>query len=163
MAEELQIPTSDNRVEVYQSLIPQLEALIGDEKDSVAVMSNVAAALRQAFGFFWVGFYLVKNGELVLGPFQGDVACFRIKMGKGVCGRAWQKSKSIIVPDVDQFPGHITCSTASQSEIVVPIILNENVIGVLDVDSDKRNDFDEVDKHWLEKISKLCANYLNTQ
>ena len=163
MAEELNILRSKNREEVYRSLVPQLEALIGDEQDSVAVMSNLAAALRQAFGFFWVGFYVVKNDELVLGPFQGDVACFRIKMGKGVCGSAWQKAQSIIVPDVDQFPGHILCSAASRSEIVVPIILNQNVVGVLDVDSDKLNDFVEVDQYWLEKIAKLCGNYLNTQ
>lgn len=163
MAEELHIPNSKNRMELYRSLIPQLEALIGDEQNAVAIMSNVAAALRQAFGFFWVGFYVVKNDEMVLGPFQGDVACFRIQLGKGVCGSAWEKAETIIVADVDQFPGHIACSSGSRSEIVLPIIHDGKVVAVLDVDSDKRDDFDEVDKVWLEQVAKLCANYLNTQ
>ena len=163
MAEELQIPTSENRVEIYRSLIPQLEALIGDEKDDVAIMSNIAAALRQAFGFFWVGFYVVKNDELVLGPFQGDVACFRIQKGKGVCGTAWYESETMIVSDVEAFPGHIACSSASQSEIVVPIFLNGKVIAVLDVDSDTVDDFSAVDQVGLEQIAELYSKYLNTQ
>lgn len=163
MAEELQFPASENREEVYRSLLTQLEALIGEEKDEVAIMSNVTAALRQAFGFFWIGFYVVKNDELILGPFQGDVACFRIQKGKGVCGAAWEKAETIIVPDVDQFPGHIACSSASRSEIVVPVIKNGTVAAVLDVDSNSLDDFSTVDQDGLEKISKLCANYLNTQ
>lgn len=163
MAEELHIPTSKNREEVYLSLIPQLEALIGEEKDEVAIMSNIAAALRQAFGFFWVGFYVVKSDELVLGPFQGDVACFRIHLGKGVCGMAWEKAETIIVPDVDQFPGHIACSSASRSEIVIPVTQNGKVTAVLDVDSDKLDDFSTVDQTGLEQIAELCSNYLNTQ
>jgi GAF domain-containing protein len=163
MAEELNILKSKNREEVYRTLVPQLEALISDEQNAVAIMSNLTAALRQAFGFFWVGFYLVKNDEMVLGPFQGDVACFRIQLGKGVCGSAWKKAETIIVADVDQFPGHIACSSESRSEIVVPIIHDGKVVAVLDVDSDKRDDFDEVDKVWLEQIAKLCTNHLNTQ
>ncbi|MFT4526468.1 MAG: L-methionine (R)-S-oxide reductase [Bacteroidia bacterium] len=163
MAEELQIPTSENREEIYRSLIPQLETLIGDEKDDVAIMSNIAAALRQTFGFFWIGFYVVKNDELVLGPFQGDVACFRIQKGKGVCGTAWEKGETIIVADVDVFPGHIACSSASRSEIVVPIFRNGKVAAILDVDSNRLNDFSAADQVGLQQIAELCSNYLNTQ
>lgn len=163
MAETLQIPSLGNREEIYRSLIPQLKALIGGEKDEVAIMSNIAAAIRQAFGFFWVGFYVVKNDELVLGPFQGDVACFRIQKEKGVCGTAWEKEETIIVSDVEAFPGHIACSAASLSEIVVPIIRKGKVVAVLDVDSDKLDDFSVVDQAGLEQIAELCSNYLNTQ
>ena len=160
MAETIQIPTSENREEVYRSLIPQLKALIGDEQDDVAIMSNIAAALRQAFGFFWVGFYVVKNGELVLGPFQGEVACFRIQKGKGVCGTAWEKEETIIVPDVEAFPGHIACSAASRSEIVVPIFSNGKVTAVLDVDSNNLDDFSVVDQVGLEKVMGLIEQKL---
>ncbi len=163
MSEELQIPTSETREKIYSSLIEQLVALIGEEKDEVAIMANVAAALRQAFGFFWVGFYLVKCDQLILGPFQGDVACFRIQKGKGVCGTAWQMGRTIIVSDVDKFPGHIACSSKSRSEIVVPIVRNGAVAAVLDIDSDRLDDFSTVDKTGLEQIAALCSNYLNTQ
>mgnify|MGYP002777129014 CR=1 FL=1 len=154
MAEELHIPTG-TRQDIYTSLIPQIEALIVGESDQVANLANISAALKEAFGFFWVGFYLVKENELVLGPFQGPIACTRIRMGKGVCGTAWERGETIIVPNVDEFPGHIACSSASKSEIVVPIKKEGKVIGVLDVDSDQLNDFSEVDKEWLEKLVAL--------
>lgn len=163
MAEELNIPNGTDREELYRSLLPQIEALIGDETDQQAIMANVCAALRQAFGFFWVGFYRVENGQLVLGPFQGDVACFRINKGSGVCGTAWEKAETIIVPDVEQFPGHIACSAASRSEIVVPMFNENEVVAVMDVDSDKLNDFSEVDKIWLEKLAQMCQKRFNTQ
>ena len=156
MAEELNIPKGAEREEVYRSLLPQVEALIGDETDQLAIMANVCAALRQAFGFFWVGFYRVQNDELILGPFQGDVACFRIKKGSGVCGTAWQKAETVVVPNVDDFPGHIACSAASRSEIVVPIFKGNQVVAVLDVDSDKLDDFSEVDRLWLEQLMRIC-------
>ena len=152
MAEELIIPKSTERAEIYESLIPQIQALIGGETDLVANLANTAAALKEAFGFFWVGFYMVKEDELVLGPFQGPIACTRIRMGKGVCGTVWQQGESLIVPDVDAFPGHIECSSASKSEIVVPIKKDGAVVGVLDVDSDQLDDFSEVDQVWLEKL-----------
>jgi len=163
MVEELHIPKTDNREEVYRSLIPQLEALIGNEEDAIAIMSNVAAVLSKSFGFFWVGFYIVKNNELVLGPFQGDLACFRIQKGKGVCGTAWETGETVLVSDVSTFPGHIACSSESRSEIVVPIMINGEVVAVLDVDSKTLNDFDELDKKWLERIAELCAIYLDVQ
>ena len=152
MAEELIIPKSTERAEIYESLIPQIQALIGGETDLVANLANTAAALKEAFGFFWVGFYMVKEDELVLGPFQGPIACTRIRKGKGVCGTVWQQGESLIVPDVDAFPGHIACSSASKSEIVVPIKEDGTVVGVLDVDSDQLDDFSEVDQVWLEKL-----------
>lgn len=154
MAEELTIKGKD-RQEVYEMLIPQIEALIKHEPDQIANMANIAAALKQAFNFFWVGFYIVKNGELVLGPFQGPIACTRIKKGRGVCGTAWFEKETILVPDVEKFPGHIACSSDSKSEVVVPLILNEEVIAVLDVDSDKLNDFSLIDVSYLEKIACL--------
>jgi len=154
MAEELHIPTG-TRADIYASLIPQIEALIVGESDQVANLANISAALKEAFGFFWVGFYMVKENELVLGPFQGPIACTRIRMGKGVCGTSWERGETIIVPNVDEFPGHIACSSASKSEIVVPIKKEGKVIGVLDVDSNKLNDFSEVDKEWLEKLVAL--------
>ena len=154
MAEDLQIAkgTKENQ---YSSIIPQIEALISYETDLVANLANIVAALKEQFGWFWVGFYLVKEDELVLGPFQGPVACTRIKKGKGVCGSSWAEAKTLVVPDVDKFPGHIACSSLSKSEIVVPIIRNGEVIGVLDVDSADYNTYDETDQHFLEKIVAL--------
>lgn len=157
MAEELDI-VSGTRKEKYETLLPQLEALIEDESDMVANLANIAAALRQTFGFFWVGFYTVKEDELVLGPFQGDIACTRIAMGKGVCGSCWERKETIIVEDVDQFPGHIACSSASRSEIVVPILKEGTVRSVLDVDSDQLADFNQVDQLYLEKLAVIIAN-----
>ncbi len=162
MAEELQI-AAGSRKEVYQSLIPQLKALIEGEDDFIANCANIAAALRQSFNFWWVGFYFVKNQEeLVLGPFQGDIACTRIKIGKGVCGTTWEKNETIIVDDVETFPGHIACSSASKSEIVVPIVKEGVVIGVLDVDSDKLADFNEVDKIYLEQVALIIADSIRS-
>src|SRR5579875_1940831 len=134
MAEDLKIISSGNKTEQYESLIPQITALVDGENDLVANMANIAAALKEQFKWFWVGFYLVKNNELVLAPFQGPVACTRISKGKGVCGSAWAEEKTLVIPDVEQFPGHIACSSLSRSEIVVPIIENGEVYGVLDVD-----------------------------
>ncbi len=143
------------REQKYEQIIPQIKSLIQHEDDLIANLANVAAALKSAFNFFWVGFYLVKNKELVLGPFQGPVACTRITLGKGVCGKAWADRKSILVEDVHHFPGHISCNSASKSEIVVPITHNNIVYGVLDIDSDVLNDFDHIDLQFLESI---CAN-----
>lgn len=157
MAEELLLSTSTDKREKYEALIPQIEALIAGETDLVANLANVAAALRFGMGFFWVGFYLVKEGQLVLGPFQGPIACTRIAKGKGVCGTSWAQAATIVVPDVEQFPGHIACSSASKSEIVVPMIKDGEVLGVLDVDSDELNSFDETDRKFLERlVSKLA-------
>jgi L-methionine (R)-S-oxide reductase len=158
MAEDLFI-AGETKAEKYASLLPQLEALIGDEKDLVANLANIAAALKSSFAFFWVGFYWVKNDELVLGPFQGSVACTRIAFGRGVCGKAWEEQKPLLVPDVDAFPGHIACSSLSRSEIVVPIIRDGKVVGVLDVDSDELDDFDSVDRENLEKICQWIAAF----
>lgn len=155
MAEDLTIVTSATKAEQYQSLIPQIEALLYGEPDLVANLANVCAALKEQFKWFWIGFYLVKNGELVLAPFQGPVACTRIAKGKGVCGAAWQQAKTFVVADVDAFPGHIACSSLSRSEIVVPLFLNGEVVGVLDVDSEELNQFDDVDAQYLEQIVKL--------
>jgi L-methionine (R)-S-oxide reductase len=155
MGEELIIPTSANKQERYDTLIPQLEALVAGEKDLIANLSNIAAALKQTMDFFWVGFYLVKEGQLVLGPFQGPIACTRIDYGKGVCGAAWKEKKTIVVPDVELFPGHIACSSASRSEIVLPAFQHGEVALVLDVDSDVVNDFDQTDARALEKIVRL--------
>jgi len=157
MSETLNIPQTDNKEEKYRMLLPQLESLIGAEKDLIANLANTAAALHQTFGFFWVGFYLVKEDELVLGPFQGPIACTRINYGKGVCGAAWKKCETIIVPDVELFPGHIACNSQSKSEIVVPLFSNGNIIGVLDIDSDQPNGFDKTDGFYLEKICKIVA------
>ena len=165
MAENLFIPETDNKEEIYKALIPQIDALIGNEKDLIANLANTAAALHQAFGFFWVGFYLVKEGELVLAPFQGPIACTRIKCGRGVCGTAWESAQTILVPDVEKFPGHIACNSASKSEIVIPLTSDNKVIGVLDVDSDRLNDFDEIDKAYLEQICRTIEAtliYANT-
>ena len=154
MAEDLQI-ISGTREQLYQSIIPQIKALIEGENDLVANLANISAALKEQFNWFWVGFYLVKEDELVLGPFQGPVACTRIKKGRGVCGTTWARAETIIVPDVEKFPGHIACSSLSKSEIVVPLFKNGIVAGVLDVDSDKLEEFDETDKRFLEEIVSL--------
>ncbi len=151
----LLLDESASREEKYQNLIPQLNALLSGEKDLIANMANISAALKQTFGFFWVGFYIVKNEELVLGPFQGPIACTRIKYGKGVCGTAWQQEISIVVPDVEAFPGHIACSSESKSEIVVPVFDQRDVVAVLDIDSDSLNDFGNTDVFYLEKIVAL--------
>ena len=151
MAEDLAI-IEGSKEEIYQSLLPQIKALIEGEPDLVANLANIAAALKEQFGWLWVGFYLVKNDELVLGPFQGPVACTRISKGRGVCGAAWQKAETLIVPDVEKFTGHIACSSLSRSEIVVPLICNNEVVGVLDVDSELLNLFDETDKKYLEEV-----------
>jgi L-methionine (R)-S-oxide reductase len=161
MAEDLTIITG-SKAEIYQSLIPQIKALLEGEPDLVANLANVSAALKEQFGWLWVGFYLVKSDsknsnetELVLGPFQGPVACTRIKKGRGVCGAAWQNAETLIVPDVEKFPGHIACSSLSRSEIVLPLIKNGEVIGVLDVDATELDQFDETDKKYLEEIILL--------
>ena len=151
MLEDLHL-SKGTKEEQYQNLLPQIKALLAHETDFIANLANVAAALKEQFGWFWVGFYLVKNEELVLGPFQGPVACTRIKKGKGVCGTSWQQAATIIVPDVELFPGHIACNSLSKSEIVVPIFRSNEVIGVLDVDSDTLNSFDKTDQHYLEEI-----------
>jgi GAF domain-containing protein len=151
MAEDLSIGTG-TKEEQYETLIPQIKALVDGEPDLVANLANVAAALKEQFGWFWVGFYLVKEEELVLGPFQGPVACTRIRKGRGVCGSSWQQAKTLIVPDVEQFPGHIACSSLSKSEIVVPLLKDGKVVGVLDVDSDSLDSFDETDQRYLEQI-----------
>ncbi|MGN1232087.1 MAG: GAF domain-containing protein [Candidatus Cryptobacteroides sp.] len=141
--------------EKYSLVYKQVEAIIEGEDDCIAIMSNVAAILHDTFGFWWTGFYIVRGEKLVLGPFQGPVACSRIPFGRGVCGAAWQRRESIVVPDVEQFPGHIACSSLSRSEIVVPIFHNEEVVAVLDVDSKKLNAFDGIDRESLEKIMGL--------
>ena len=157
MAEDLQISTSVSKEEQYQSLIPQIEALISGETDQIANLGNICAALKEQFKWLWVGFYLVKGDELVLGPFQGPVACTRIKKGRGVCGTVWQKQQTIIVPDVNEFPGHIACSSASVSEIVLPLFKNGVVIGVLDVDSEHAAHFNDTDERYLTEILKLIS------
>ena len=154
MAEDLHI-VHGSKEEEYQSLMPQLKGLITGETDLIANMANVAAALKEQFGWLWVGFYVVKNNELVLAPFQGPVACTRIKKGRGVCGSCWQQAKTLIVPDVEKFPGHIACSSLSKSEIVIPVIRNNEVIAVLDVDSERYNFFDDIDQKYLEMIVGL--------
>jgi L-methionine (R)-S-oxide reductase len=157
MAEDLDIVTSTDKAEQYQSLIPQIEALLIGEPDLVANLANVSAALKEQFKWFWVGFYLVKDDELVLGPFQGPVACTRIRLGKGVCGAAWQQEQTLIVPDVDAFPGHIACSSLSQSEIVIPVFSDGQVVAVLDVDSEELDQFDETDAQYLQQIVELVS------
>lgn len=154
MAEDLSIITG-SRQEQYQSLLPQIKGLLEGEPDLVANLANTVAALREQFQWLWVGFYLVKDNELVLGPFQGPVACTRIRKGKGVCGSSWAQAKTLIVPDVEKFPGHIACSSLSRSEIVVPVIRNGEVIAVLDVDSKDLDEFDTTDQKYLEQITGL--------
>ena len=160
MAEELIISTSANKKERYQMLLPQIQALVEGEKDQVANLSNIAAALKQTMNFFWVGFYLVKGNQLVLGPFQGPIASTRIDFGKGVCGTAWQEKKTMLVPDVEKFPGHIACNAASRSEIVLPAFKNNEVVLVLDVDSDVLNDFSSVDQVALEELMRIIEGFL---
>jgi L-methionine (R)-S-oxide reductase len=155
MAEDLTIIRSTDKQEQYKSLIPQIEALLYGEADLVANLANISAALKEQFKWFWVGFYMVKGDELVLAPFQGPVACTRIAKDKGVCGTAWGQGKTLIVPDVDAFPGHIACSSLSRSEIVVPIYHHNQVVGVLDVDSEELDQFDQTDAQYLEQIVKL--------
>ena len=155
MAEDLTIPKEGSKEEMYESIYPQLKALTEDEPDLIANMANIASALKEAFGFFWVGFYRVVGDQLVLGPFQGPVACTRIIFGRGVCGTAWKEKRTILVPDVELFPGHIACSSLSRSEIVIPLLRDGDVVAVLDVDSDALNSFNEVDTLFLEKIASL--------
>ena len=151
MAEDLTI-IKGTKEEQYETLLPQIKALLEGETDLVANLANIAAALKEQFGWFWVGFYLIKENELVLGPFQGPVACTRIRQGRGVCGTAWAKGETIVVPDVEKFPGHIACSSLSRSEIVIPLFNGSEVAGVLDIDSDSLNMFDDVDKKYLEEL-----------
>lgn len=154
MAEDLHI-AQGTKSEKYESLLPQIKGLMEGESDVTANMANLVAALKEQFGWFWVGFYVVKGNELVVAPFQGPVACTRIRMGKGVCGTSWQKAETIIIPDVEKFPGHIACSSLSKSEIVVPVIRGGKVVAVLDVDSDELDQFDRTDQAYLEKIVTL--------
>jgi len=154
MAEDLHI-SKGNKEEQYQDLIPQIKGLLDGEPDLIANLANVCGALKEQFNWFWMGFYLVKKDELVLGPFQGPVACTRIRKGKGVCGTSWAQAQTLIVHDVEKFPGHIACSSLSKSEIVVPVIRNNKVVAVLDVDSSSLNEFDETDKMYLEQIVSL--------
>ena len=159
MAESLAFSRTGDRRTVYAEIAPQIESLISGERDLTANLANVAAVLKEAFGFFWVGFYLPKDGELVLGPFQGPVACTRIKFSEGVCGHSYRQRETVIVPDVDEFPGHIACSSAARSEIVVPVFdSSDGVFAVLDVDSDRLNDFSEVDARGLEAIASIVAH-----
>ncbi len=160
MAEELIISNDLSKAEKYESLIPQIEALVTGEPDQTANLANIASALKYGMGFFWVGFYLVKEDELVLGPFQGPIACTRIRKGKGVCGTSWEKAQTILVPNVDEFPGHIACNSASKSEIVLPAMKNGEVNLILDVDSDQLNDFDEVDQVHLEKLMRIIEGLI---
>jgi GAF domain-containing protein len=146
---------SGSKEERYAALLPQLQAILSDETDGIANMANTAACLWETFHFWWVGFYRVVGNELILGPFQGPLACTRIAKGRGVCGTAWQEARTIVVPDVEQFPGHIACSSASRSEIVVPIMKDGRVVGVLDIDSEHLKTFDETDQYWLEQIVLL--------
>lgn len=157
MAEDLK-KISGSKEELYLNLIPQIRGLIEGESDLIANLANICAALKETFGFFWVGFYIVKDDQLVLGPFQGPVACTRIRMGKGVCGSSWARKETLIVPDVDAFPGHIACSSLSKSEIVIPVLKNDQVVAVLDVDSDALNSFDETDAHYLNEICQLICD-----
>jgi GAF domain-containing protein len=155
MAENLTVASTATKQEKYEALVPQIAGLIAHENDLTANLSNIAAALKQVFDFFWVGFYIKRNQQLVLGPFQGPVACTRIDFDKGVCGACYREGKTILVPDVEQFPGHIACSSLSKSEIVLPVKLQGDVVMVLDVDSDRLNDFDETDQAGLEKVIRL--------
>jgi L-methionine (R)-S-oxide reductase len=161
MSEELFIPAEASKKEKYESLLPQLAALVNGESDLIANLANISAALRDTFGWWWVGFYWVKNDVLVLAPFQGPIACTRIAFGKGVCGTAWKEAKTLLVPDVEAFPGHIACSSSSVSEIVTPVFdKTGQVVGVLDVDSERYDVLNETDVHYLEKISQLITTLL---
>ena len=156
MAEDLLI-ISGNKEERYSNLLPQVKGLLEGEPELVANLANISAALKEQFGWLWVGFYLVKGEELVLGPFQGPVACTRIKKGRGVCGKCWENKRTLIVADVEKFPGHIACSSLSRSEIVIPVLNNNEVVAVLDVDSEALNHFDETDKKYLEEIVEMIV------
>ncbi|MFL5811678.1 MAG: GAF domain-containing protein [Flavisolibacter sp.] len=156
MSEDLRI-ISGTKQEQYEELIPQIKGLLDGETDLIANLANITAALKEQFGWLWVGFYLVKNNELVLSPFQGPVACTRIKKGRGVCGTSWQEARTLIVPDVEKFPGHIACSSLSRSEIVIPLIHEDHVVGVLDIDSEKLGEFDETDSNYLEQVVSLIT------
>lgn len=156
MAEELTI-SKGTKLEQYESLLPQIESMLQAESDFIANLANISAALKQQFDWLWIGFYLLKDNELVLGPFQGPIACTRIRKGKGVCGTCWVEAKTIIVPDVEKFPGHIACSSLSQSEIVVPLFRNGEVIGVLDADSLSLNTYDEIDQRYLERLAAMIV------
>lgn len=158
MAEELIVPKDGSKEEKYKAIIPQIHALVEGEANRIANVSNIMAVLKETFRFWWVGVYMVEGDELVLGPFQGPVACTRIANGKGVCGTSWAKGETIVVEDVDAFPGHIACSSASRSEIVVPIIQDDRIIGVLDVDSEFLSHFDQTDKVFLEEITAIIAH-----
>jgi GAF domain-containing protein len=160
MAENLIMSVSTEKKDRYEVLIPQIASLVEGENDVVANLSNIAAALRQTMGFFWVGFYLVKEEQLVLGPFQGPIACTRINFGKGVCGTSWKERRTILVPDVEKFPGHIACSSESKSEVVLPAFRGDDVALILDVDSDRLNDFDEVDVKYLEKVMRIVEGFI---
>lgn len=161
MAETLLLPQTTNKADIYEALVPQIEALVTGESDLTANLANITAALKEAFGFFWVGFYLKKDNQLVLGPFQGPIACTRINFDRGVCGYCYSTRQTVIVPDVEAFPGHIACSSSSKSEIVLPAFdQNGEVAMVLDVDSDRLNDFDETDQVGLERLMRLIERLL---
>ena len=160
MAEQLIIASSTDKGGRYKTLVPQIDALVKGESDIVANLSNIAAALKQTMNFFWVGFYIVKGNELVLGPFQGPIACTRIAFGKGVCGTSWKEKKVMLVPNVDEFPGHIACSSDSKSEIVLPAFKNGEVALILDVDSDVLNDFDETDERYLGEVMRCVEKFI---
>ena len=163
MAESLAFSKTSDRAVIYEEIIPQIDSLVAGERDLIANLANVAAVLKEAFNFFWVGFYLKKSDQLVLGPFQGPLACTRIDFDKGVCGHAYSTGKPVIVPNVDEFPGHIACSSAAKSEIVVPIFQSETeVFGVLDVDSDRLNDFSEVDRRGLTRIVGVIERFIQS-
>jgi L-methionine (R)-S-oxide reductase len=163
MAESLAFSKTSNRSVIYNEIAPQIESLISNEPDVIANLANVAAVLKEAFGFFWVGFYLKKGDELVLGPFQGPIACTRIGFDQGVCGHAFSTSQTVIVPNVDEFPGHIACSSAARSEIVVPLFGRDGaVVGVLDVDSDRLSDFSDADREGLESIAKVIERVIQS-
>lgn len=162
MAEELIINQTLDKESKYKNLLPQIKSLIVGEENLIANLANICAALKQTFNFFWVGFYIVNNNELVLGPFQGSIACTRISFGKGVCGTAWKEQKTILVEDVDKFPGHIACGSLSRSEIVIPVFNKNNVVTmVLDIDSDKLSDFDAIDQKYLEQLALIIQNTLD--
>lgn len=158
MSESLIYTKVADKSVLYEGLLPQIKGLLEDETDVVANMANITAVLKEAFGFFWVGFYIVHGDQLVLGPFQGSVACTRIHKGKGVCGTSWEKAQTIVVPDVDRFDGHIACNSLSRSEIVVPVFRNEKIVGVLDIDSDTLCSFDATDARYLEQIVELLSD-----
>lgn len=160
MAEQIFYESAQSKAEKYRAILPQIEALIAGETDAVANMGNITAILKEVFDFFWIGFYQVKEQQLVLAPFQGPLACTRISLGRGVCGAAWKEARTMLVPDVEVFPGHIACSSLSRSEIVVPVLVNGQVWGVLDADSKELNDFDETDAQYLEELCEIFAQTL---